>query len=102
MKTSRTPAPGPLVVIGGSEDRTGQCTILKEFVRLAGGAKAHLLVMTVASRHPKEVGEVYVEAFKRLGVKHVQTVDIEYHEHANDPNLGELVAGASGVFFTGG
>src|SRR5688572_1989109 len=102
MKTSRPPLPGPLVVIGGSEDRTGQCSILKEFVRLAGGVKAHLLVMTVASRQPKEVGDIYVEAFKRLGVKHVQPVDIEKHEQANDPDLGELVAEASGVFFTGG
>jgi cyanophycinase len=102
MKTSRTPAPGPLVVIGGSEDRTGHCSILKEFVGLGGGAKAHLLVMTVASRQPQEVGDIYVETFRRLGVKHVQTVDIEQHEQANERELGELVAGASGVFFTGG
>lgn len=102
MKTSRTPTQGPLVVIGGAEDRTGQCSILKEFVRLAGGAKAHLLVMTVASQQPTEVGEIYTQAFKRLGVKRVQTVDIEHHEQANDPELGEQVAGATGVFFTGG
>src|SRR5205823_5644639 len=36
MRSPRTP--GPLVIIGGAEDKKGDCTILREFVRLAGGA----------------------------------------------------------------
>ena len=42
-------ARGWLVAVGGAEDKEGDCVILKEFVRLAGGEKARIVVMTVAS-----------------------------------------------------
>ncbi len=43
-----------LVIIGGAEDRTGECTILREFVRRAGGNQARIVIMTVATSLPKE------------------------------------------------
>ena len=46
MELSR--AHGKLVVIGGGEDKEGDCIILKEFLRLARGARARIVVMTVA------------------------------------------------------
>lgn len=48
---------GPLVIIGGAEDRDGDCMVLREFVRAAGGVKAHIAVMTAATSLPKEVGD---------------------------------------------
>ena len=46
---------GLLVIIGGGEEKEGDCTILAEFVRLAGGDKARVVVMTVATDEPEEV-----------------------------------------------
>jgi cyanophycinase len=100
MKTSATA--GPLVIIGGAEDKRGPCRILAEFVRLGGGPKARVVVMTVASEIPTEVGAVYDDVFRRLGAKQVQVLDVRQREQANDPALAEAITAASAVFFTGG
>lgn len=41
---------GPVVIIGGAEDREGGAEILREFVRLAGGARARIGVIAAAFR----------------------------------------------------
>ncbi|PSB23433.1 cyanophycinase [Stenomitos frigidus] len=93
---------GQLVIIGGAEDKEGDCTILREFVRRAGGLQARIVVMTVATGLPGEVGETYMNVFERLGVESVKVVDTARREDANDPRALELTQDATGVFFTGG
>ena len=58
---------GQLVIIGGAEDKEGECRILREFVRRAGGTKARIVVMTVATELPREVGENYVIQLQARG-----------------------------------
>jgi len=60
---------GPLVVIGGAEDREEGSDILREFVRLAGGDRARLAIISVASDVPKELDGLYETAFRRLGAR---------------------------------
>ncbi|MCF8566293.1 cyanophycinase [Alicyclobacillus tolerans] len=93
---------GPFVVIGGAEDKTGECKILREFVRLGGGPHARVLVFTVATKLPVEVGMEYVEVFKRLGAADVRTFDISNREAANKDGAVELIRDATCIFFTGG
>jgi cyanophycinase len=93
---------GPLVVIGGAEDKKGACGILSEFVRLCGGPKARIVVLTVASEFPKEVGAEYLEVLQRLGAKQVRAMDVRDREEAHAEELVDALAGATGVFFTGG
>jgi cyanophycinase len=93
---------GQLVIIGGAEDKEGECKILREFVRRAGGAQAQVVVMTVATGLPGEVGEEYIRVFERLGVKKVDVLDTSHREDANEPRALELISQATGVFFTGG
>ncbi|NJN86882.1 MAG: cyanophycinase [Leptolyngbyaceae cyanobacterium SL_7_1] len=93
---------GQLVIIGGAEDKEGDCTILREFVRRAGGVQARIVVMTVATGLPGEVGEDYIRVFNRLGVEDVRVVDTARREDASDPKAIEAVQQATGVFFTGG
>lgn len=93
---------GQLVIIGGAEDREGECRILREFVRRAGGLQAHVVVMTVATGLPGEVGQEYTNVFNRLGVEHVQVVDTARREDASNPRALEAIEQATGVFFTGG
>jgi len=40
---------GVLIAIGGAEDKLGDRTILSHFVRLAGGDRAHIVVLATAS-----------------------------------------------------
>ncbi len=93
---------GQLVIIGGAEDKEGDCTILREFVRRAGGVSARIVVMTVATSLPEEVGRTYTEVFGRLGVKDIQIVDTANREDGSDPRALEAIENATGVFFTGG
>jgi cyanophycinase len=93
---------GALIVIGGAEDRKGSCTILSEFLRLSGGPKARLVVLTVASEYPREVGAEYQECFQRLGAKQVHVMDIRHREDSLAHELVEVLSQATGVFFTGG
>lgn len=91
-----------LVIIGGAEDKQGDCTILREFVRRAGGINARIIVMTVATELPREVGEDYMRIFERLGVEDVRIVDTVEREDASSSTYLEAVEKATGVFFTGG
>ncbi|WP_349262951.1 cyanophycinase [Allocoleopsis sp.] len=91
-----------LVIIGGAEDKQGDCTILREFVRRAGGINARIIVMTVATELPREVGEDYMRVFERLGVEDVRIVDTVEREDASSSTYLEAIEKATGVFFTGG
>jgi cyanophycinase len=93
---------GQLVIIGGAEDKEGECKILREFVRRSGGLQARLVVMTVATGLPGEVGEMYIRVFERLGAEDVRVVDTPRREDAADANAIEAIQQATGVFFTGG
>lgn len=91
-----------LVIIGGAEDRTGECTVLREFVRRAGGVNARIVVMTVATELPREVGDDYLRVFERLGVEDVRIIDTVEREDASSSSYLESIEKATGVFFTGG
>lgn len=93
---------GQLVIIGGAEDKEGDCTILREFVRSAGGVNARIVVMTVATELPREVGENYIKVFERLGAEDVRIVDTVEREDASSSTYLEAIQNATGVFFTGG
>ena len=96
--------PGKLIIIGGAEDKTGAMTYLKEFVRLAGGESATLLIMTAATEHAGEVGGEYTKIFRQLagpGAR-IETLDIESRQDANTSENKDRIEQATGVFFTGG
>ncbi|MEG4633622.1 cyanophycinase [Microcoleus sp. AR_TQ3_B6] len=93
---------GKLLIIGGAEDKEGECKILREFLRCAGGTKAHIVIMTAATSLPGEVGDNYIRVFERLGAEDVRVVDTQVPEDANNPEYLEAIEQATGIFFTGG
>jgi len=93
---------GQLVIIGGAEDKEGDCKILREFVRCAGGTKAKIAVLTAATNDPRTAGENYTRVFERLGVEDVRVLDTIHREDADDPETLKIVEEATGAFFTGG
>jgi cyanophycinase len=95
-------ARGRLVAVGGAEDKEGDCVILKEFVRLAKGAKARVVVMTVATDHPVEAGREYKNVFRRLGVDDTEVLDVSAREDAGAPEALEKIRRATALYFTGG
>lgn len=93
---------GTLVIIGGAEDREGDCVVLREFLRAAGGVKAHIAVMTAATSMPKEVGSDYIHIFERLGAELVEVVDTREREDSEKESNIRIIEQATGIFFTGG
>ncbi len=93
---------GALVIIGGAEDKEGDCVVLREFVRAAGGVEAQIAVMTAATSLPGEVGDEYIRVFERLGAKRVDVVHTDRREDSEREDNLEKIKGATGIFFTGG
>lgn len=98
-----TPAgPGPLMAIGGAEDKLGRRTVLKTFVRLAGGPDARIAVVPTASSLGPEVVEVYDALFRRLGAADVVAARPQTRQEAEDPAVVGLLDDVTGIFMTGG
>lgn len=95
-------ARGKLFIIGGKEDREGECTILKEFVTLAGGAHSRIVVLTVATELYREAMAEYRAVFKGLGVDEVEAYDVSQRIDADDEKALAAIEKATGIFFTGG
>jgi cyanophycinase len=95
-------APGPLMAIGGAEDKIGRRTVLKTFVRLAGGRDARIAVVPTASSLGPEIVEVYDALFRKLGAREVVAARPETREEAEDPEVVGLLDDVTGIFMTGG
>lgn len=93
---------GSLLVIGGNEDKEGDCLILRRFVSMAGGREARLAVVTTATGHPRETGEEYRALFSDLGAAQVNVLAITDRQAAGDSHQVAEVDNCSGLFFTGG
>ncbi len=98
-----TKGPGPLVVIGGAEDKVGRSVVLRRFVRLAGGrGNARIVVVPTASSVEPEMVAVYTDLFTRLGATEVRAVRPVSRATADSPELAAETATATGIFMTGG
>ncbi|MGH3369967.1 MAG: cyanophycinase, partial [Nocardioidaceae bacterium] len=98
----QTRGAGPLLAIGGAEDKLGKRTVLREFVRLAGGEDARIAVIPTASSLGPEIIEVYDALFRRLGAQSVVAARPESREEAADPDLVAKLDDVTGIFMTGG
>src|SRR2546430_935566 len=76
---------GPVMVIGGAEDKLGERVILSRFVALAGGAQAHIVVISTASSLGNAATDLYRHIFGRIGAPSVTGLRPETREEANDP-----------------
>lgn len=92
---------GNLVVIGGAEDKEGECIVLRKVVELGGNRDARVVTITTAADDPG-VGQTYAAVFRRLGVREVQVVDIQRREEAANEQVVEKIRRATCIFFTGG
>lgn len=91
---------GPLIAIGGHEDKEGDRVILGAVAeRLKGG---RLVVATVASHEPEGYFDAYREAFGALGVTDLAELYVDDREETRDPAHKAMIDNAAGIFFTGG
>ncbi|WP_094605382.1 Cyanophycinase [Sporomusa silvacetica DSM 10669] len=93
---------GSLLIIGGHEDKVGECLILRQFIDMAGGRNSQIVVIATATGQPRLVGNEYRQLFSSLGVATVTIMAIVDREAANQQEQAEIIKQATGIFFTGG
>ncbi len=75
--------------------------ILDRFIALSGGAAARIAVIPTASSEP-DMGTYYERIFKRRGVTVAKALGFERRSDCDDHDWLDWLAGATGVFLTGG
>lgn len=95
-------APGPLIIIGGREERDGANLILNEVCAPARAARCRLVVATVASGYADEQWLEYEGLFRQAGAHDVRHLHIEDRTDAFNEACLQTLDGAGVVFFTGG
>src|ERR1700720_2202795 len=95
--------PGPLIAIGGAEDKVRERTILRYFLEVAGGSDASVVVLATASEVP-ETGERYADLFYALNADSVEVLRTAPREDAlvAGAEAHQLLEYATGLFITGG
>lgn len=89
---------GHLVIIGGGERGD---ELMKTIVQLAGGERAKMIVFTMATGYPQEVGAELMAEIKQLGVTDVRAMHLK-REHADMDSVLQLLRGVTGIYFSGG
>jgi cyanophycinase len=93
---------GHLLVIGGAEDKYNERRILKKFLELAGGDKAEVLIVPVASDFPEFAADVYTQAFRNLGVASPRVLRATSRQDIVNADVEKLLKGVTGIIMTGG
>ncbi len=93
---------GNLIIIGGAEDKAGECLILKSFVSLSGASRAKIAIITTATEKPVEAGNQYQSLFVSMGAQESTFLDINSRDDAEQEINAKLISESTGVFFTGG
>ena len=108
---------GKLIPIGGSEVKEQgdnaasselrqsnffESGILAEFLDEVNGKDSRLEIIPAASEIPEEMGKNYLNAFHKLGCKHVHVMYINGPEDADSRENLDRIDKADGVLFTGG
>jgi cyanophycinase len=90
---------GYLFIIGGGErDKP----LMERYVKLAAGfGRGRIVVFTMASGVPQEIGPELVAEFTGLGVKDVVSYQLT-HDEAMKPDSAKILDGAGGIYFSGG
>jgi cyanophycinase len=91
---------GPLLIIGGHEDKTGGRAILREVARHVEGGK--LVLATVASHSPDGYFSTYKDAFADLGVTDLVELYVQERGDTLHGETDDILKDSAGIFFTGG
>lgn len=95
-------SPGAILAVGGAEDKVRKRGILQRFVKEAGGKRARIAIVPTASSIPDERAGFYRDVFAGLGAGDSFHVPIANRKDALVAENAAAIAGATGVFLTGG
>src|SRR5881296_3933512 len=88
---------GPVMIIGGAEDKLRDRVILARFAQLAGGSGARIVVISTASSLGEEATQLYRELFTHMGAGTVDGLRPLTRDEANEPAAVAAVDLATGI-----
>lgn len=91
---------GPLLLVGGAEDRTHQRLILQQIAGHASGGR--IVLIPIASRMPRRYIAAYRAAFADLHAGDLALVDARTRADCDGDAALEAIENARAVYFTGG
>lgn len=92
---------GPIMAIGGAEDKVRERVILARFVALAGGERAQIAIVPTASSI-EDAGQRYKAIFLDLGAASAEVAFVADRAAAMAEQAVAPLLGATGIFMTGG
>jgi len=92
---------GFIVPIGGAENRVQNPVILRRFVKVCGGPRAHIAVIPTASSLD-DIGDRYESVFSGLGAGRISILPFKSRADCESPKYLEVLDRVDGVFMTGG
>lgn len=90
---------GPLLAIGGAEDKSHDRIILRRFIDLSGNGR---IAVIPSASSLANAGQQYRRVFHELGTDDVQILDIREREDADDEAMAQAIRESTGIFMTGG
>lgn len=102
---------GTILVIGGNEEKDiperqskdfEVQTILEEIIKHAGGTECRIELLTCASNIPEEIGNEYLNIFKKLGAENTGNLFIRSRDMADESGTIKRIENADLLLFTGG
>ncbi len=96
-----TGGPGPIMAIGGAEDKSRDKLILTAFYALAGGLDARIVIVPTASSI-ENAGERYKALFLEMGAASADVIFLSDRADANRESAVDILHEATGIFMTGG
>ncbi|MGI8643149.1 MAG: cyanophycinase [Thermomicrobiales bacterium] len=95
------PVSGPIMAIGGAEDKLDNKVILSTFLQISGGSNARLAILPTASSI-ESAGERYKALFLSMGAESAEVAYFGERPSANAGPLLNVLEGSTGIFLTGG
>lgn len=92
---------GPIMAIGGAEDKLRDKLILSTFAQLAGGHRGRIVILPTASSI-EDAGERYKAIFLELGAAEADVAFLASRDDADSDHAVEILQDATGIFMTGG
>lgn len=99
--TAAPPVPGPIMAIGGAEDKLDNKVILSTFLQVSGGQNAKLAILPTASSI-ESAGERYKALFLSMGAESAEVAYFGERPAAHSGPLLDVLKNSTGIFLTGG
>lgn len=96
------PPKGILVAVGGKEDKENNLDVLRRIPELIDNDKPIIEIITTASGTPNKTGELYLNAFEKIGSTNAGVLHIRKRDEANNNGYLDRIRKADIIFFTGG